>query len=102
MLQWSVWSAVLIHLQQILLWRILVEPIKLSVLQCHLLPKLWEPRLFEVEQKIKEINYEWKVRLQSKEFTGSSCDADELKANLALAVDYIVALPRMLLRLIIS
>ena len=53
------------------------------------------PRLFEVEQKIKEINYERKVRLQSKEFTGSSCDADELKANLALAVDYIVALPRM-------
>ena len=53
------------------------------------------PRLFEVVQKVKEINYERKARLQSKEFTGSSCDADELKVNPALAVDYIVALPRM-------
>lgn len=53
------------------------------------------PRLFEVVQKVKEINYERKARLQRKEFTGSSCDADELKVNHALAVDYIVALPRM-------
>lgn len=52
------------------------------------------PRLFEVVQKVKEINYERKARLQSKEFTGSSCDADELRENPALAVDYIVAPPK--------
>lgn len=53
------------------------------------------PRLFEVVQKVKEINYERKARLQSKEFIGSSYDADELRENPALAVDYIVAPPRM-------
>lgn len=53
------------------------------------------PRLFEVEQKVKGINYERKTRLQSKEFIGSSYDADELRENPALAVDYIVAPPRM-------
>ena len=52
------------------------------------------PRLFEVVQKVKEINYERKARLQSKEFIGSSYDADELRENPALAVDYIVAPPR--------
>ena len=53
------------------------------------------PRLFEVVQKIKGINYERKARLQSKVFIGSSYDADELRENPALAVDYIVAPPRM-------
>lgn len=53
------------------------------------------PRLFEVVQKVKEINHERKIGLRSKEFTGSSYDAVELKANSSLAVDYIVALPRM-------
>ena len=53
------------------------------------------PRLFEVVQKVKEINHERKIGLRSKEFTGSSYDAAELKANSSLAVDYIVALPRM-------
>lgn len=53
------------------------------------------PRLFEVVQKVKGINYERKARLQSKKFTGSSYDVDELRENPALAVDYIVAPPRM-------
>lgn len=53
------------------------------------------PRLFEVVQKVKEINCKRKCCLQSKEFAGSSHDADELRENPALAVDYIVAPPRM-------
>ena len=53
------------------------------------------PRLFEVVQKVKEINYERKIRLQSRAMEGSSYDADALRKNPALAVDYIVAPPRM-------
>ena len=53
------------------------------------------PRLFEVVQKVKEINYERKLHLQSRALVGSSYDADELSKNPTLAVDYIVALPRM-------
>ena len=53
------------------------------------------PRLFEVVQKVKEINYERKIRLQSRAMEGSSYDADALRKNPAVAVDYIVAPPRM-------
>lgn len=53
------------------------------------------PRLFEVVQKVKEINYERKIRLQSRAMEGSSYDTDALRKNPALAVDYIVAPPRM-------
>ena len=53
------------------------------------------PRLFEVVQKVKEISYERKIRLQSRAMEGSSYDADALRKNPALAVDYIVAPPRM-------
>ena len=53
------------------------------------------PRLFEVIQKVKEINYERKIRLRSNELIGSSYDANKLMEDPALAVDYIVAPPRM-------
>ena len=53
------------------------------------------PRLFEVVQKVKDINYERKVCLQSKECAGSTYNANELRKNPDLAVDYIVAPPRM-------
>ena len=48
-------------------------------------------RLFEVEQKIKAVN---KAR---KTFDGKSYDLNELQKNPHLAVDYIVAKPRMAL-----
>ncbi len=53
------------------------------------------PRLFEVVQKVKDSNYERKIRLQSREFTGSSYDVDVLRKNPDFAVDYIIAPPRM-------
>ncbi len=52
-------------------------------------------RLFEVRQKVKEINYQ---RLQHSPlgvFLGKSTDADELAQNPSLALDFIVATPRM-------
>lgn len=53
------------------------------------------PRLFEVVQKIKEVNFERRSRLKGADFIGSSCDAEQLRKNAALSVDYIVAPPRM-------
>ena len=52
-------------------------------------------RLFEVIQKAKEVNIERKRIAKIKEFTGSSFDDNELKCNKNLALDYIVAPPRM-------
>jgi len=52
-------------------------------------------RLFEVVQKIKEVNYQRKKENRYKEFIGSSYDDKELKENNLLKVDYIVAVPRM-------
>lgn len=54
-------------------------------------------RLFEAVQQVKSANAQRKARLRGKDFTGSSCDADELNANPNLSVDYIVAPPRMAL-----
>lgn len=52
-------------------------------------------RLFEVIQRLKAVNYERQQKAPGRRLTGaSSCDP-ELKANPALAVDYIVAPPRM-------
>ena len=53
------------------------------------------PRLFEVVQKIKEVNNTRRWRALNRTFTGSSDDSIELNANPALKVDYIVAPPRM-------
>ena len=53
------------------------------------------PRLFEVVQKIKEVNNTRRWKALNRTFTGSSDDSTELNANPALKVDYIVAPPRM-------
>ena len=52
-------------------------------------------RLFEVVQKINEVNYERKKKNNYKSFTSSSYDYNELNKNNRLKVDYIVAKPRM-------
>lgn len=52
-------------------------------------------RLFEVVQKVKDINAQRRMRAPGKRLTGASHDAKELKENPELAVDYIVAPPQM-------
>ena len=59
------------------------------------------PRLFEVVQKVKEINterlriYRKRNRNYSLQFTSSSYDATALTADPSLELSYIVAPPRM-------
>lgn len=52
-------------------------------------------RLFEVIQKVNQINYERKRRNNYKEFVGNSYDDNELKKFNNLKLDYIIATPRM-------
>jgi len=52
-------------------------------------------RLFEVVQRVKEVNAQRQQNVPSKQLIGSSCFAPELKAFPELALDYIVAPPRM-------
>ena len=52
-------------------------------------------RLFEVIQRVKEVNARRKFYAPGKKLTGESTDGDELKKNPSLAVSYIVAPPRM-------
>lgn len=52
-------------------------------------------RLFEVVQKVKEVNEQRRARIAGKEFTGTSYDAVRLKEDPTLSVDYIAAPPRM-------
>lgn len=52
-------------------------------------------RLFEVVQKVKEANRVRKRNAPGGEFSGASSDDRKLKEDPALAVDYIVAPPRM-------
>jgi len=52
-------------------------------------------RLFEVVQKVKEINAERKRKALKNEFVGESYNDIELKKNPNLKLDYIVAPPRM-------
>ena len=54
-------------------------------------------RLFEVVQKVKEVNARRKVNAPGGKFAGESYDDDELKASPGLAVSYITAPPRMAL-----
>lgn len=54
-------------------------------------------RLFEVVQKVKEVNAERRYRAPDHIFTGSSYDDVQLKNSPALAVSYIAAPPRMAL-----
>lgn len=52
-------------------------------------------RLFEVTQKVKEINIERKRKAPQYKFKGSSFDDKELKTKTELELDFIVASPRM-------
>lgn len=52
-------------------------------------------RLFEVEQRVSEVNRERKKYTPGGKFTGSSCEANELAARPDLALDFIAAPPRM-------
>ncbi len=54
-------------------------------------------RLFEVVQKINEINRVRKYKNKSKPFTSKSYNDTELKSNPSLELSYIVATPRMAL-----
>lgn len=53
------------------------------------------PRLFEVVQKIRDINKERRYHTPGKMFSGKSVFLSELKKNNFLAVDFIVAPPQM-------
>ena len=52
-------------------------------------------RLFEVVQRVKEVNAQRLHSAPGRQFSGSSSSDIELKADPGLAVDYIVAPPRM-------
>ena len=52
-------------------------------------------RLFEVVQRVKEINLRRQLFIPDRQFSGSSSDDKMIKADPSLAVDYIVAPPRM-------
>ena len=54
-------------------------------------------RLFEVLSRIKAVNYERKKKMSSPEFSGFSYNSLELSVRPDLAVDFIVAPPRMAL-----
>ncbi|OQB13426.1 MAG: DNA polymerase IV [Firmicutes bacterium ADurb.Bin193] len=52
-------------------------------------------RLFEVIQKVKEVNYSRQKNAPNRKFAGESYIASELKASPELALSYIAAPPRM-------
>ena len=54
-------------------------------------------RLFEVVQKVREVNALRREKAPGRRLTGSSCDGEELDRRPELAVDYVVAVPRMAL-----
>lgn len=54
-------------------------------------------RLFEVVQKVNEANAKRMLKAPNRKFTGSSYNAIELKENPELAIDYVIAKPRMAL-----
>ena len=53
------------------------------------------PRLFEVVQKVQEINALRRCRAPGRQFSGASCNTQELAADPGLELDYLVAPPRM-------
>ncbi len=57
------------------------------------------PRLFEVVQAVKAINARRKAQAPGHRLTGSSSNAEELDLHPELALDYVVAQPRMALYL---
>ncbi len=52
-------------------------------------------RLFEVVQRVQQVNAEREHRAPGHRLTGSSANADELRKDPALALDYIIAPPQM-------
>lgn len=52
-------------------------------------------RLFEVVQRVKEVNAERARHAPGRQLIGASSNDPELKADPSLAVDYLVAPPRM-------
>ena len=52
-------------------------------------------RLFEVNQKVRDINYERRMKIPSKQFWDKSCDIRELAKDPTLELDFIIAPPRM-------
>lgn len=52
-------------------------------------------RLFEVVQRVREVNAERRRKAPGKKFSGASCDAEELAAHPELELSYIAARPRM-------
>lgn len=52
-------------------------------------------RLFEVVQRVREVNYERRSKAPYHRFAGKSWEDSELKAHLDWEVDYIAAPPRM-------
>ena len=54
-------------------------------------------RLFEVVQRVRQINAERRRRLPDGRFAGKSCQAQALQEDPALELDYITAPPRMAL-----
>ena len=53
------------------------------------------PRLFEVVERVREINAERRCRAPKHRFVESSCNANELATNPSLELAYITATPRM-------
>ena len=53
------------------------------------------PRLFEVLQKIKEVNIQRRQKAPGRRLTGSSNQEDALQSDPALAVDFVIAPPQM-------
>lgn len=52
-------------------------------------------RLFEVIQRVKEVNIERKNKAPDRQFAGSSCFSEELKEHPEMELSYIIAPPRM-------
>ena len=52
-------------------------------------------RLFEVVQKVAEVNAQRRRKAPGRQFTGSSWHDPDVKAHPELALDYLVAPPRM-------
>lgn len=52
-------------------------------------------RLFEVVQRVREVNRVRASETKDRSLSGSSCFAHELQAEPSLAIDYLVAPPRM-------
>ena len=52
-------------------------------------------RLFEVQQRVKEVNRNRKIYAKNHTFTGKSFNNDELKSNKNLELDFVIAPPQM-------